>query len=339
MRSETVESRHDYEVEAALRDSMRREPRSAEGYIRLARHLSRAGRQEEALTVLRDGLARASETAPIEHDLGLVLACSGDLEDAARHLERAVELAPGHAGYLRSLGLVRGASGQTDVSVSALREASDLAGDAAAPEWEALIRLGERTLCEEGKAPPRRPPRSSRRESFIEAAVARQPELAEALATGDGEDPAAPVETLRAARRALLRLLRDHPAYADLHYRFSLIEEQLGKVDRAIASAEKALTINPRYAEAALLAVRLYERQGRPERAAEHCRRVTELRPRWPDVHVRLGELLRVQGRADEATEAYRRALDLDGSCAKAREGLVAVGAEVPDAPAEGEDA
>ncbi len=323
MRGEPVEKRHDYGAEGALREALRRDPTSTAAYVRLARHLGRSGRHADARTVLQEGLARATDTVPVERDMGLLLAGAGDLGQATRHLKRAVELAPADARCLRDLALVLGADGRTDESVAALRQASELAGESGAT-WDGLLRVGERALREQGRPPERRPPKPARREAYVEATVTRHPELAEALLPLKGREPTAPVSTLRAVRRALAKLLRDHPSYADLHYRFSLVSGQLGEVDRAIEAAEKALEINPRYAEAALLAVRLYERRGRADRAADHCRRVTELRPRWIDAHVRLGDLLRVQGQSDEAAEAYRRALALDGSCDGAKQGLAA---------------
>jgi tetratricopeptide (TPR) repeat protein len=223
--------------------------------------------------------------------------------------------------------------------VESLRQAVSVGGDAAANlGW--LLKLGEQTLADSGAKPDRRPPRPARRAAVVERIVARDPSVAEALATRTGPLSPQEMETLRAARRALLRLAAQHPSYADLHFGLSLVAEQLGELDRAIEAAERAIAINPRYAEACLLAVRLYERRGRKDIAAEHCRRTTELRPNWLDAHLNLGRLMHEQGRPAEAIDSYRKALVIDGRCEEARQRLVVLEAAVagpPPGPAAGE--
>ncbi len=318
--------RHDYAAEGALRSAVRACPAEVEGHVRLGAFLSRSGRLAQAREALQDGLKRADRTAPVAHCLGLVLAGAGDFEGAERHLARAAALEPNTFIYLRDLALVRGAAGKTAESVEPLRRAVALAGEAA-PGLAVMLKVGEKALAEQGIRPPRRPPAARERSRVIEELVVRDPGLAEAFLPRKGEAPADRRDTLRSVRRALKRLASEHPSYADLHFGLSLVAEQLGEIDRAIAAAEKALEINPRYAEAALLAVRLYEASGRAEEAADRCRRVTELRPEWVDAHLRLGGLLGRQGRRAEAASAYRRALEIAPACDVARRGLETVAA------------
>lgn len=320
--------RHDYQIEEMLRLRVKAEPRRPEVHRELGAWLARSGRLCQAREALQTGLAQVERTASLQHLLGLILAGAGDFEGAERHLSRAVELEPARFEFLRDHGFVQGAAGRTASSVETLRQAMSVGGDAGADlAW--MIRLGERALAESGAKAERRPPQPPRRAAIIERIVSRDPEIAEALTarfTGLPEKaPAASPEdreTLRAARRALTRLLAHNPAYPDLHFGLSLVAEQLGEVDRAIEAAEKALAINPRYVEACLLAVRLYERNGQPEQAAERCRQATRLRPRWVDAHVRLGHLLREQGKPHEAADAYRTAIEIDSACDEARRQL-----------------
>ena len=313
--------RHDYEKEAALRDSVRAEPTRPEFHSGLGAWLMRAGRFAQAREALQAGLAQASRTARLQHLLGLIFAGTGNYDSAERHIARASEQEPARFEYLRDLGLVQGAAGRTTTSVETLRQAISIGGDAA-ESLRCLVRLGERAMAESGSRTQRRPPQPPRRAAVIERIVARDPEVAEALVIHRGDLSPEDRETLRAARRALVRLTVQHPAYPDLHFGLSLIAEQLGELDRAIEAAEKAIAINPRYAEACLLAVRLYEKSGRPAEAAERCKQAVELQPQWLDAHLRLGHLMREQGRPREAADAYRRALQINGKCDEARRRL-----------------
>jgi tetratricopeptide (TPR) repeat protein len=313
---------HDYQKEAALRQKVQAEPAKAAAHGELGAWLSRAGRLAQAKEALQTGLGQAARTPRLHYLLGLVFAGAGDYESAARHLERAAQQEPGRFEFLRELGLVQGAAGRLADSVETLRQAIGFGGDAAAAMLMPLLRVGEKALVEMGAKPERRPPQPPRRAALIERIVARDPGVAEALATRRTELTGHEMENLRAARRALLRLASQNPAYPDVYFSLSLIAEQLGEVDRAIEAAEKAIAINPRYIEACMLAVRLYERSGQRSRAAERCQTVSELRPQWLDVHLRLGHLLREEGRPHEAAAAYRRALDVDKRCAEARRRL-----------------
>ena len=308
-------------MEERLRTRVRAEPRTPQAHRELAAWLLRAGRLAQAREALQAGLGSAGETASLRHVLGLVLAGAGDYEAAERHLTRAANQEPARFDYARDLGLVQAAAGKTAASVESLRGALRLAPEPPA-DLACLVRIGEQALAQSGERVQRRPPRPRRRAALVENLVARQPEVVEALVASSAESDAERREMLRAARRALRRLLERNPSYPDLHFGMSLVAEQLGELDRAIASAEKALTLNPRYVQACLLAVRLYEKQGDPVRAAERCRRVTELEPRWLDAHLRLGHLLREQGQVRDAADAYRRALAVDGRCQEAKHRL-----------------
>ena len=301
---------HDYREEGRLRNAISANAARPEGYGRLAAWLARAGRLAQAREALQDGLAHAGRPARLHHLLGLIVSGAGDWESGIRHLERAVVLENDRFEYVRDLAFARGAAGRTASSVAALGDAIRLAGaDGQALTW--LLRLGQRAMAEGGGRAARRPPTKSPHVAAVEKLVAREPEVVEALIPRKGVPGPAGRETLRAARRALVRLADEHVGYADLYFGLSVVNEELGELNRAIASVEKALGINPNYVEACLLAVRLYEKAGNAQRAEERCRHAAELRPEWADVHVRLGTLLRTNGRLDEAGEAYRRALDL----------------------------
>ncbi len=331
----SVQRRHDYAAEGELRRAVRLRPRDSAGHRRLAAWLLRAGRPAQAREALVAGLATADRPDSLEHLLGLILAGLGGAEAAERHLGAAAARHPARADYLRNLGLAQGAVGRLETSVETLRKARDLAPNAGgALEW--VIGLGERALRDRGERPVRRAPGTTRDATVIEALVSDDPDLAEAFVPRKGlaAESQASRERLLGVRRALKRILAEHPEYPDVHLGLGLVAERLGQIERALASAERALELNPRYAEAAILAVRLYERAAEPARALERCRTVTEVRPEWAEGHLRLGALLAAEGDGKGAAACYRRALEVAPECAAARDGLAAVGAE-----AEGGDA
>jgi len=322
--------RHDYEAEGAYRDRARSNPGAAKVHGELAAWLMRAGRMAQAREALQSGLTQASRTAGLYHILGLIFAGAGEHAAAERHLKRAVAQDPSRFEYARDLAFIQGAAGSVSASVASLRHAAFLGGGAEASGLDWLLRVGEQAAADAKERPARKPPQVSRRAAIIEQLVLRDPEAAEALTAKRGDATAEDRETLRAVRRALVRLTSENPSYPDLYFGISLVAEQLDEVERAIEAAEKALSLNPRYAEAALLAVRLYEKSGRPEQAAARCRQVTEIKPQWLDAHLRLGKLLREQGCPREAADAYRKAVEIDGRCEEARKGLELLEASLP---------
>jgi len=326
MRRTEAQRRHDYRKEARLRDLVQAEPGRPSAYARLAAWLVRSGRTDQACDVLRRGLAVVDRPADLEHLLGLILCRAGAWEPGLRHLEHAVALEPTRFAFVRDVALARAAAGRTAASIETLRTAVRLAGrEGRRLVW--LLRLAERAVRDSGGRLARRPPAPSREEAVIEQMVARDPEVAGALLPRKGAPGTPRREVLRAARRALARLLAERPGHADLYFGLGLVAEELGELDRAIEAAEQAIAINPSYVEACLLAVRLYRKAGRPERAEDRARAVADLRPDWADVHLSLGGILDEQGRAAEAAIAYRRALDLGADSDEARRRVETVAA------------
>ena len=324
MHRSEAKRRHDYHKEARLRDLVAAEPGRASAYSRLAAWLVRSGRSEQARDVLRRGLVAVDRPADLEHLLGLILFSGGAWEPGLRHLERAAGLEPARFTFVRDLALAQSAAGRTAAAVETLRTAVRLAGrEGRRLVW--LLRLAERAVRESGGRPVRRPPMPSREEAAVERMVARDPEVAAALIPRKGAPGTPRREILRAARRALARLLAERPGQADLYFGLGLVAEALGEVDRAIEAAEQAIALNPSYVEACLLAVRVYRKAGRAERAEDRARAAANLRPGWADVHLSLGNILGEQGRAQEAAVAYRRALDLGADSDEARRGVEAV--------------
>ena len=82
-----------------------------------------------------------------------------------------------------------------------------------------------------------------------------------------------------------------------------------GKLDTAIDSYRKALSLKPDYAEAhSNLGVALQE-QGKLEEALESCQRALLLKPGFANAHFNLANVLKDQGKLEAATDSYRKAL------------------------------
>ncbi|HVP65923.1 MAG TPA: tetratricopeptide repeat protein [Anaeromyxobacteraceae bacterium] len=100
-----------------------------------------------------------------------------------------------------------------------------------------------------------------------------------------------------------------------------------GERDRAGRHFLESIRLNSQYAEAHFHLGLLFSEEGDPADAVTAFRRATELSPGSPMLHAYLGSALYLAGRRDEAMAQYREALRLDPACARAADGLRAIGA------------
>lgn len=124
------------------------------------------------------------------------------------------------------------------------------------------------------------------------------------------------------AQRLYLRLLETSPnGYADIHNRLGLIFSQKGLTERAAASFEKALEINPKYTEAALNLFVIYNELQRFDDAERVMNRAADsaqsavvdpyILGRLANEHAQLGDTYYSLGWFDEALAEYQKAITL----------------------------
>ena len=124
------------------------------------------------------------------------------------------------------------------------------------------------------------------------------------------------------APQALRTAAEPLPHDAAAHNNFANALARLGRLDEAISSYRRAVTINPRMPEAHNNLAHALLDLGRPDDALLSCRRALELRPEFPDAHDNLGSAEFALGLHVEALASFRRAIAVDPKFAEAHNNL-----------------
>src|SRR5512138_465987 len=147
------------------------------------------------------------------------------------------------------------------------------------------------------------------------------------------------------AEPVLLRLVEEHPNFADVHNMLGVIHHEQGDYQRAQQDFERALRINPRYTDAALnlavlcndtgqyeVAQQLYDRALRSSRGGpgQLDRNVAA---KLANMHAETGDMYRVAGALDQAIVEYERALGLCPAFVDIRAKLAAAFRDVGQLP------
>ncbi|MBI4419490.1 MAG: tetratricopeptide repeat protein, partial [Gemmatimonadetes bacterium] len=115
-------------------------------------------------------------------------------------------------------------------------------------------------------------------------------------------------------------------AFADAHHLLGLSYQMLGQAERALASLDRALELNPRYVEAHVHRALVLDTLGRGSEASQALGRARELgggeregipaphAAKLANMHATLGEAYVETGAVEHGIEQYRRALELGPS-------------------------
>ena len=135
---------------------------------------------------------------------------------------------------------------------------------------------------------------------------------------------------------ALCRALaRKHPESAAAHARLGLALYGLGLYEEALASYDRAISLDPARAATHLDRALPLARLGRGEEALASCGRAVEIDASLPDPHLVMADILAGMNRAAEALAACDRAVKLDDSLPRAhyiRGGVLAAAARTAEA-------
>ncbi|GAB6405537.1 tetratricopeptide repeat protein [Pseudomonas sp. MHK4] len=108
------------EVEALLRDALKRDPDFYPALVTLVQWLEANGRGQEAQTLLADSLKEHPEAALLQHTQGLSLIRTGKTDEAMAALHKAAQLEPQNAQYGYVLAVALHDSGKVDEACSIL---------------------------------------------------------------------------------------------------------------------------------------------------------------------------------------------------------------------------
>ena len=109
--------------------------------------------------------------------------------------------------------------------------------------------------------------------------------------------------------------------YPDVFIIWNLIgasATQLGVLDKAINSFQKALLLKPDSADAYSNMGFALKEQGKLDEAVKACKKALLLKPDYANAYYNMGNALQDQGKLDEAIDAYNKAISLKPDYAKA---------------------
>ncbi len=115
-------------------------------------------------------------------------------------------------------------------------------------------------------------------------------------------------------------LAKSSASYSDelLYTCIGNAQNELGQLDQAIKSHEKALSINPDFHEAWVNLGIVYRLTNEYEKAEECYKRALKLEPEYAELHASLGALYIFQEKYEESIEHLEKAINLDSQLAVA---------------------
>ena len=219
----------------ARRDRVQVKAGSADGVLRLAESLMRAGRLEEAIGPLSQAARIVPNNAALLNDLGMACLFTRRLPEAVTALRRSIALRPTSARTHHILGLALEQTGDLEAALASHRRAIELAPQLA----EAHGRVAD-LLLGTGKR--------SEAAAVYERAAAAAPDTtfgrlcaAKALAIHD---------RTKEAEERLRDLIARDPASAEAHLVLGHVLIEAGRFEDAAANFERSLALAPGQASA-----------------------------------------------------------------------------------------
>ena len=105
------------------------------------------------------------------------------------------------------------------------------------------------------------------------------------------------------------RTLTINPRHEKAHFSLGYAYLKQGMLDEAIPEFKRALTRNPNYAEAHYALGSVYDTKGLSDEALFEYKRAVTIKPRYAEVHYKLGALYQKKGELDEAIFELKKAL------------------------------
>lgn len=299
-----------------------------EARIRYALATWKSGRIAEAEQILRDGLARQPDEPELLYQLGTLLGGHDRYDDAIPLLARCVHLAPDHGRAHGRLAQCLGVRGRTNEAIEHLQHAQRIDPNDAIVAFQLSLLYGQVRAKPRNARPAFTPPivldiHDKRAIDRLAVMIRENPEFIDSFLALP--DSAVDKEVFAALLGVLERAIQECPQYADLRHRCSQVLARLGRVEEAVAEAERALAINPRYVNGLILLAQLYQTTDRQVAGIIRLEEAIELGANYPDVHYLLGQMYQARGYIEEARSAYERALTLNGRFDAARNALSAL--------------
>ena len=117
------------------------------------------------------------------------------------------------------------------------------------------------------------------------------------------------LDKLEQAIESYTKVISLKPDYAEAHYNMGNALQKQGKLEEAIEAYKKALSTKPDYADAYSNMGIALQKQGKLEEAIEAYTNALSIKPDYVKAHNNMGFVLQEQGKLEEAIEAYKKAL------------------------------
>ncbi len=284
--------------------------------------LIQAGEFREACERLYQLLEVQGSFADIHLRLGQVLGKMGQDEEALRHFQAALVVDPNYLECYVAMGTHQLSRGRWAEAAEAFCQASDIndrlllayvgLGVAQAASGKKDHALQTFTLAASVepnsnlllKEMARLQLKSALAQECEQSLAAHeQPPVAEAEIDGD--------DLLHVQLTRHERQVKEHPGYADLHYRYGVLLRAESRLGEALEQFQLACRINPTYVTAMIRLGITQQELGKSDDAIETFNRAMELKPEYADLHYRLAVLYTDRKLLEEAVVEMEQAAGL----------------------------
>jgi predicted TPR repeat methyltransferase len=114
------------------------------------------------------------------------------------------------------------------------------------------------------------------------------------------------------AIKMCLSLTETYPSSVVLNITLGKGYFELGQIEPAIESFQKAIEINPKCTVGFVILGQIHSAQGDTDQAIENLKKAIEIEPECAEIRLNMGMLLKDQGKPQAAIESYQRAIEIN---------------------------
>ena len=114
------------------------------------------------------------------------------------------------------------------------------------------------------------------------------------------------------AIKACLSLTETYPSSALLNINLGQCYFELGQIEPAIESYEKAIEIRPQWAVGFVMLGQIHSTQGNPDQAIENLKKAIAIEPECAETHSNMGTALNAIGDYEKAIKSYKKAIKIN---------------------------
>jgi predicted TPR repeat methyltransferase len=114
------------------------------------------------------------------------------------------------------------------------------------------------------------------------------------------------------AIKMCLSLTETYPSSVVLNITLGKGYFELGQIEPAIESFQKAIEINPKCTVGFVMLGQIHSAQGDTDQAIENLKKAIEIEPECAEIRLNMGMLLKDQGKPQAAIESYQRAIEIN---------------------------